>query len=42
MKWEKEKNKKRYAIVVLGAPNKQSRIKTVENMMYNHINDNEI
>lgn len=37
-----EKNKKRYVVVVLGAPNKQERKKTVENMMYNHINDNEI
>jgi D-alanyl-D-alanine endopeptidase (penicillin-binding protein 7) len=37
-----EKNKKRYAVVVLGSPNKQARTKIVENMMYNHINDNEI
>jgi D-alanyl-D-alanine carboxypeptidase len=37
-----EKNKKRYAVVVLGSPNKKARTKIVENMMYNHINDNEI
>jgi D-alanyl-D-alanine endopeptidase (penicillin-binding protein 7) len=37
-----EKNNKRYAVVVLGAPNKQERTKTIEDVMYNHINDNEI
>ena len=37
-----EKDNKRYAVIVLGAQNKQERKKTVENIMYNHINDNEI
>lgn len=37
-----EQKKQQFAIVILGAPTKQERIKTVQRIMYNHVLDSEL
>lgn len=37
-----EQKKQQFVIVILGAPTKQERIKTVERLMYNHVLDSEL
>ena len=37
-----EQRKQQFAIVILGAPTKQERIKTVQRIMYNHVLDSEL
>ena len=34
-----EQNKQQYVVVVLGSKNKQERLKTVNNIRYNHVSD---